>query len=83
MSRFPDKFFSLNIFRYRSDGTWYTSNSFKFDKSIFGFNYCLDIDILSRCDSLIASGSQRTWAAIILNNHKNDFLKVIDIGIYE
>lgn len=62
--------------------TWYNTDSYSNDKKKQGYDYCLEVAILSRCNALIASGSQGTIAAQILNHGEYEKTYIIEKGSY-
>ncbi len=62
--------------------TWYNTDSYSSDKKKQGYDYCLEIAILSRCNALIASGCQGTIGAQILNHGEYEKTYIIEKGSY-
>lgn len=82
-SRFGGKLILNDIDRFDHDEVWFKSDRLNKDKHKMGEDYCVEIGMLIRCNSLIASGSQGTWATVILNNDKFETVNLIRLGAYK
>lgn len=71
-----------NINRLRPEEVWYKDKNLKENPRKSGEDYCMEIGLLSRCDALIASGSQGTSAAILINDGNYQHQYLIDLGTY-
>lgn len=71
-----------NIRRLNHNETWYESVKYIQDKRKSGEDYCIEMGMLIKCNSLIASGSQGTLICTLMNNKQYDFAKIINIGVY-
>lgn len=82
---FGDALCYTNQIRYSNTGSkWIAdlSNSRKNDKYLRGVEYLTTIEILSKCDSLIAGVSAGSVCALIMNDFKYSHYKLLDKGAY-
>lgn len=87
--RFREEFGSAlyytNQLRYSDTGSkWIAdlSNGRQNDKYLRGLEYLTTIEILSKCDSLIAGVSAGSVCALIMNDFKYSHYKLLDKGTY-
>lgn len=77
-----DRIYTMNIQRFHEDETWYRTKKYLSRKRLNGEDYCTEIACLTKCDNFIASGSQGTMAAILINNRQYLNSYKIDLGRY-
>lgn len=77
---YKEQLYTIDIKRLKADETWYKSELFLNNKRESGVDYCVEVGVLSRCSAIIASESQGTMAAIIMNAGKYDFLHLVNEG---
>lgn len=77
---YGNRIYTIDIQRLNPNETWYESDTFLSDKKKSGIEYCVEIGILSRCNAMIASESQGTMAAMIMNAGSYEFIHLINEG---
>lgn len=81
-SEFGFKLISKNINRVNHSERWYESRYFNENIIQMQMDYCTDIAILSKCDALVASSSQGTIMAYLLNGGRYKHVSFIQKGEY-
>ena len=80
--RLGEKIIYRNINRYDADKIWYKSKKGYEERVQEGYDYCIDVGLLSKCDALITTVCQGAGAAVIINDDKYENIKVLDYGFY-
>lgn len=69
-----------DIGRLEANEKWYESTTLSSNPRKSGEDYCVEIAMLAKCDALIASGSQGTTGALLLNNKMYKHTHIINLG---
>lgn len=80
--RMGDNLIFLPISRYSPNEIWYNSEMSLKQRVNEGYDYCIDIALLAKCDSLITTICQGAGAASIINGKKYNHVHIITRGVY-
>lgn len=72
-----------DVDRFLPTEVWHESRDSSRCPRKMGEDYCVEVGLLAKCNSLIASGSQGTTGALLLNQDRYEQYYKIDLGVYE
>ena len=81
-SKLGEKLICMDINRYKPTQIWYESEKTTSERHQEGYDYCVDVGLLSRCDALVTTICQGAGAAVMLNNGKYENVTVLTYGVY-
>mgnify|MGYP007121848652 CR=1 FL=1 len=81
-NKYGNRLLYLQVERYLPDEIWYNVNKSVEERRKEGIEYCLDVALLAKCNSLIAGRCQGAGSAVLINNGQYEHLHVIDRGFF-